>query len=66
MFAEIIPCDNESQRITYPIRLKEVVIDNRFFRPYLSESLQKMRPHKNIPIEYIPCEYGVQASLTQK
>jgi hypothetical protein len=63
---EIIPCDSDNQSIIYQNKLNEVVTDNRFLRPNLSDSLQNTRPHKNMPIEYIPCEYGVQASLTQK
>lgn len=66
IFPEIMPCDKDNQRIIYPIRLNEVVTDKRFLRPYLSESRPNMSPHKNMPIEYMPCEYGVHASLTQK
>lgn len=45
--------DNEIYSIIYPIRLSPVVMESRFFLPYLSDSLQKINHHKNIPIEYI-------------
>ena len=35
-------------------------------RPYISESLQNIRPPINIPIEYIHCEYGFHDSSTPK
>ena len=50
----------------YPRRLSHDVTMRRFLRPCISESLPKRSPHRNIPIEYIPCEYGFQCSATEK